>query len=202
MKTYHQSIFQLKQIVLYTSPWDIHLNLHFKSVKWTKTWSHIWISKLMVSDTGVRCRAASTLSQWFMFTAHPGLLKPRGLWTACWERAGRQKLAKNLPGISLPSLRRCISAQALILCLFVPSLAPCWPRWLPGLPLGWDRYDGHRSLGCLWSWTRHHTTVLVGVVGLCSCWCSRPPCPCGAACSLAAWYLYSKQIWSYMLKNN
>lgn len=71
----------------------------------------------MVSNTGVRCRAASTLSQWFMFTAHPGVLKPRGLRTACWKRAGRQKLAKNLPGTSLPSLRRCVSAQDLILCL-------------------------------------------------------------------------------------
>ena len=165
-------IFQLKQFLLYTSPCDLHLNYHFKSIKWTNTWSHIWISKFVLPEPGVRCTAASTLSQGFVLTASPGKVQSHGLRAACWERAE----AKNLWGTSLGP--PCLHSQDA--CQLRPSSFACWfpalhladPNllaWLPGLALGC--YGGHGSLGHPWSSSRRHTTLLVGVVGLCPCWC-------------------------------
>jgi len=46
----------------------------------------------VLPEPGVRCRAASTLSQGFVLTARSGKVQSHGLSAACWERAEGKNL--------------------------------------------------------------------------------------------------------------
>jgi len=78
----------------------------------------------------------------------------------------------------------------------------CWPGflawpWAAMVVMGPLAIPGHRPDATPLSLLGWWACALVGAE-----WCCQSPCPCGAACSLAALYLYSKQIWSYMLQSS